>query len=66
MNNCVIQELLVFGNDIGVKGACVILQSAVNNEACQANIYINNEHRRDIEVQKLMNIMVDRRRMKKN
>ena len=66
MNNCVIQELRLRVNDIGVEGARVILQSAVNNEACQANIRIDDEYSRDSEIKTLMNIMEDRRRMKTN
>ena len=66
MNNCVIQELGMRGNAIGVEGARVILQSAINNEACQANIRIDNEYSRDSEVETLMNIMGDRRRMETN
>ena len=53
-------------NAIGDEGAHIILQSAVNNEACQADINIDNEYIRDSEVQTLMNIMRDRRRMKTN
>ena len=57
----------MFDNVIGNEGAHDILQSAVNNEACQANIHIDNEYSRDSEVQTLMNIMEDRRsRMKTN
>ena len=65
MNNCVIQELQIRGNAIGDEGARVILQSAVTNEACQANIWIDDEYS---EVQTLIKIMEDRwrRRMKTN
>ena len=66
INNCVIQDLDMYDNAIGDEGARVILQSAVNNEACQANIDIDDEYIRDSEVQTLMNIMEDRRRMKTN
>ena len=66
MNNCVIQQLWMNDNDIGVEGARVILQSAVNNEACQADIWIDDEYSRDSKVKTLMNIMRDRRRMKTN
>ena len=66
MNNCVIQELIMRDNDIGVEGALVILQSAVNNEAFQAYIEIDDEYSGDSEVQTLMNIIEDRRRMKTN
>ena len=54
------------GNAIGDEGARVILQSAVNNEACEANIIIDDIYSRDSEVQTLMIIMEDRRRMKTN
>ena len=62
MNNCVIKDLTLKGNAIGVEGACVILQSAVNSEACRADIYIDDEYSRDSKVQTLMNIREDRRR----
>ena len=52
-------------NAIGIEGARVILQSAVNNEACQAYIYINDEYSRDSEVWTLVNIREDRRRRMK-
>ena len=60
MNNCVIDKLEISENAIGVEGARVILQSAVNNEACQAYISIEDEYIRNSEVQTLMNIMEDR------
>ena len=66
MNNCAIQRLDVKVNAIGVEGTHVILQSAVNNEACQAHIHIDDDYIRDSEVQILMDIMEDRRRMKTN
>ena len=54
-------------NAIGVEGARVILQSSVNNKACQADIEIDNEYSSDSEVQTLMSIMEDRRwRVKRN
>ena len=61
-----ISTLLLDNNPMSAEGAHVILQSAVNNETCQADITIDNKYRGDSEVQKLMNIMEDRRRMKKN
>ena len=66
MNNGVIEELDIRGNTIGVEGACVILQSAVNNEACQVVIKITDNYKGDNEVRTLMNIMEYRiqRRMK--
>ena len=54
----------MIGNAIGDKGACIILQSAVNNATCQAHIEIDDKYRRNIEVQTLVNIMEDRRMMK--
>ena len=64
LNNSVIQRLDMIGNAIGDKGACIILQSAVNNATCQAHIEIDDKYRRNIEVQTLVNIMEDRRMMK--
>ena len=61
-----IEVLLLRDNLITTEGARVILQSAVNNEACQADITIDDEYSRDGEVQTLMNIMEDRRKMKTN
>ena len=52
----------MYYNAIGVEGARVILQSAVNSEACRADIRIDDEYSRDSEVQTLMDIMRDRRR----
>ena len=66
MNNCVIQRLSMKYNAIGIEGARVILQSAVNNEACQTHVEIDDKYIRDSELQTLMNIMEDRRRMKTN
>ena len=61
-----IRELWLTRNPITAEGACVILQSAVNNKACQAYIHIDDEYIRDSEVKTLMNIMEDRRRIKIN
>ena len=62
MNKCVIQWLDMFNNAIGDEGARVILQSAVNNEACQTNIDIDDEYSRESEV--ATGIDGHRRRMK--
>ena len=56
----------MFNNAIDEERARVILQSAVNNEACEACIEIDHEYRRDRKVQTLMNIMEDRRMKKTN
>ena len=61
-----IRLLLLYNNPITTEGARLILQSAVNNEACQAYIKINNEYSRDGEVETLINIMEGRRRIKAN
>ena len=61
MNNCVIQLLDMELNPIGVEGARVMLQSAVNNEACQAYInFGNGRYSGDSEVRRLMGILEDR------
>ena len=67
MNNCVIQDFYIRDNFIGIEGAHVILQSAVNNESCQAYIWIDDKYSIDSKVRTLMNIMENRRRgMKTN
>ena len=59
-----IRELWLHNNLITTEGTHLILQSAVNNKACQVDIHIDHEYRRDSEVQTMMNILGDRRRMK--
>ena len=49
-----IRVLRLHSNPITIEGAHVILQSAVNNDACQAYIVINDEYRSESEVQTLM------------
>ena len=61
-----IRELPLTDNPITTEGAHLILQSAVNNKACQVDISIDYEYRRDSEVQTMMNILEDRRRMETN
>ena len=61
-----IRELVLHDNPITTEGAHLILQSAVNNKACQVDIYIDGEYKRDSEGQTMMNILEDRRRMKTN
>ena len=62
-----IRELVLLGNPITTEGAHLILQSAVNNKACQVDINIDYVYCRDSEVQRmkyrLMDILRDRRRM---
>ena len=58
-----IRDLILYDNPITTEGAHLILQSAVNNKACQVDIRIDNEYWRDSEVQTMMNILEDRRRM---
>ena len=61
-----IKDLSLHGNPITTEGARLILQSAVNNKACQVNILIDDEYKSDSEVQTMMNILEDRRMMTKN
>ena len=61
-----IRELVLNNNPITTEGAHLILQSAVNNKACQVDIGIHYEYCSDSEVQTMMNILEDRRRMKTN
>ena len=61
-----IRELGLHNNPITTEGAHLILQSAVNNKACQVMIYIDDEYWRDSKVQTMKNILRDRRRMKTN
>ena len=56
-NQCIIL-LWLCNNPITTEGAHVILQSVVNNVACQATIKIDDEYRRDSVVQILMNIIM--------
>ena len=59
-----LKVLLINGNDITTEGAYLILQSAVDNKACQVNVVINDEYQRDRKVRKMMNILGERRMMK--
>ena len=61
-----ISKLKLYNNPITTEGAHLILQSAVKNKACQVDIGIGYEYWRDSEVQTMMNILEDRRRMKTN
>ena len=61
-----IRELMLHDNPITTEGAHLILQSAVNNKACQVDISIDDEYWRDSEGQTMMNILRDRRWMKTN
>ena len=56
-------KLWLHGDFITTEGAH-LLQSAVNNEAYQVDIRIDAEYKSDSEVQKMMNILENRRRMK--
>ena len=65
LTNHSISTLVLDNNPITTEGAHLILQSAVNNKACQAHISIDYEYQRDSEGQRMMNILI-RRRMKTN
>ena len=60
-----IRELMLLDNPITTEGAHLMLQSAVNNKACQVHILIDDEYQRDSEVQTMRNILRDRK-MKTN
>ena len=61
-----IRKLLLDNNPMTTEGTRLILQSAVKNGTCQADIRIDKKYSGDSEVLTLMNIMEDRRRMKTN
>ena len=68
--NHTISNFMLLSNAITTEGAHLILQSAVNNKACEVDIwkYIDYEYLSDSEVRTMMNILRDRfwrRRMKK-
>ena len=56
-----ITELQLFGNLITTMGARVMLQSAVNNRACKADIAIDDSYRSDPEVERMLNTLKERR-----
>ena len=55
-----IRELGLSSNPITVEGALLIVSSAVHNTVCQ-RVEIDDEYKND-EIQKMMNILKDRRR----
>ena len=59
-----ITNLWLPGNSITTEGARFLLQSAVDNEACKVQIGIDGEYKSDSEVQRMMNILENRRKMK--
>ena len=61
-----IRKLVLTDNVITTEGARLILQSAVNNKACQADIHIDGEYWSDIEERTMMKNLRDRRRMTTN
>ena len=63
--NNTIRELWLWQNPLTTKGAYLILQSAVNNTACQVDIWIDDQYRSDM-VLTIMKILEDRRKMKTN
>ena len=60
-----IRELWLWQNLLTTKGAYLILQSAMNNTACQVDIWIDDEYGSDM-VLNIMKILEDRRKMKTN
>ena len=61
--NRIITKLRIIDNVITVKGANLILQSAVDNGVCQ-EVWINDEYWRDDNVKKLMSILENRGKTK--
>ena len=59
-SNHTIRELQLMGNPITVEGALLIVKSAVDNTVCQ-HVSIDYEYHND-EIEKMMNILEDRRR----
>ena len=59
-SNNTVRELWLEDNPITVEGALLIVNSAVHNTVCQY-VFIDDEHKND-EIQKMMNILEDRRR----
>ena len=57
-----IRELLLKRNFITVEGALLIVSSAVHNTVCQ-DVSIDTEYKNE-EIQKMMNILKDRRRQR--
>ena len=55
-----IRELWVMGNPITVEGARCIVQSAVQNTACQ-EILIDDDYENDDEVKKMMTFIDDKK-----
>ena len=60
-----ITKLWLRNNPITTEGAHVILQSALNNEASQVDIHTDHDYT-DSEVQRMKDILDNRRRMKIN
>ena len=61
--NSSIAELNVENNPITVEGAYLILQSAVNNQVCTL-VGIDDKHKTDSEVRKMINILETRQKVK--
>ena len=54
------REIWLYHNPITVEGALLIVNSAVHSTVCQ-HVWIDDEYKND-EIQKMMNILEDRRR----
>ena len=58
-SNHTIRELWLSGNPITLEGALLIVKSAVDNTVCQ-DVGIDNIHKHNAEIKKMMNILEDR------
>ena len=58
-SNHTIRELWLNSNPITIEGALLIVKSAVDNTVCQ-DVVIDNIHKHNAEIKKMMNILEDR------
>ena len=64
--NHTIKTLWLENNSITTEGSQLILQSALNNTACQVDIQVDSEYYQNSEVQTLMDNLNDRMKMRTN
>ena len=59
--NSSIKELEIMGNPITVEGACLVLQSAVDNKVCHV-VWVEDEYLEDDEVRRMTHILDHRKK----
>jgi len=59
-----IKTLILWDNPITVEGACLILQSAIDNGVCEY-VDISRDYKSDSEVQKMMTVLQTRSKANK-